>query len=82
MADAGTHDILDAEGHRMELHGFLDPFIDSSVRGRVRRRSDRSRGAEGEERLLRDEDWRPLGACDPGTRRRVRDLLRAVRATG
>ena len=81
MTYAGTRDILDADSHLMERGGFLDPFIDPSIRSRLRRRrvdalgpvleeatsladarrNDPSRGAEAEERLLRDKGWRARG---------------------
>jgi predicted TIM-barrel fold metal-dependent hydrolase len=95
MTYAGTRDILDADSHLMELDGFLDPFIDPSLRGRLRRqsveglrpvledatsraearRSDATKGAEAEERLLVDKGWRAMGAFDPEERSRVLDLL-------
>ena len=95
MTYAGTRDILDADSHLMELDGFLDPFIDPSIRGRLRRqsveglrpvledatgraearRSDATKGAEAEERLLVDKGWRAMGAFDREERSRVLDLL-------
>jgi len=95
MTYAGARDILDADSHLMELDGFLDPFLDPSIRGRLRRRSvealgpvldeattlaearrsDPAKGAEAEERLLRDKGWRAMGAFDPQERSRVLDLL-------
>ena len=39
MTYAGTREILDADSHVMELDGFLDPFLGSELRDRLRRRS-------------------------------------------
>jgi uncharacterized protein len=39
MTYAGTREILDADSHVMELDGFLDPFIDSEFRDRLRRQN-------------------------------------------
>ena len=37
MTYAGSRDVLDADSHLMELAGFLDPYLDPDLRGRLRR---------------------------------------------
>ncbi len=37
MTYAGSRDVLDADSHLMELDGFLDPYLDPALRGRLRR---------------------------------------------
>jgi predicted TIM-barrel fold metal-dependent hydrolase len=53
----------------------LEPVLTKAVKRAAARRTDSTRAAEAEERLLRDKGWNAMGAFDPTERRRVLDLF-------
>jgi predicted TIM-barrel fold metal-dependent hydrolase len=66
-----------AQRDRLRRKGMdaLKPVLEGATARAADRRSDPTRAAEAEERLLLDKGWQAMGAFDPAERSRVLDLL-------